>query len=246
VPLWKRWSAGWLVPLAAAAGVALLVWVASPSQVAPPAPSVPEPQSAGPAAAPATAPATAPAAAPPASRSLQEAVTVSGASPVIESQRGRSTAAAADAVSAANIEIVSGDQSGFRGLTTAQGSQGAAARGGGRAGGVAQPPVPATRWRILPSGSVERSLTGGTSWEQVAAYAPGDVTGGMAPSATVCWLIGRDGVVLRSVDGLRFERVSFPDTADLASIRATDALRATVTTIDGRVFNTTDGGATWR
>lgn len=68
----------------------------------------------------------------------------------------------------------------------------------------------------------------------------------MAPSASVCWLIGRGGVVLLTLDGLRFERVNFPETADLASIRATDARHATVTTTGGRAFTTTDGGASWR
>jgi photosystem II stability/assembly factor-like uncharacterized protein len=68
----------------------------------------------------------------------------------------------------------------------------------------------------------------------------------MAPSVSVCWLIGRGGVILRSVDGLRFVRVSFPEATDLAAIRATDARQATVTTADGRVFTTTDGGVSWR
>jgi photosystem II stability/assembly factor-like uncharacterized protein len=33
---------------------------------------------------------------------------------------------------------------------------------------------------------------------------------------------------------------------DLASITATDARRATVTTADGRTFETTDNGRNWR
>jgi photosystem II stability/assembly factor-like uncharacterized protein len=40
--------------------------------------------------------------------------------------------------------------------------------------------------------------------------------------------------------------VSIPATTDLASVRATDARQATVTAADGRIFNTTDGGASWR
>ena len=33
VPFWRRWSVGWLVPLtAAAAAVALVIWVASPTR----------------------------------------------------------------------------------------------------------------------------------------------------------------------------------------------------------------------
>jgi hypothetical protein len=279
VPLWRRWPVGWLVPLtAAAAAMALVVWVArpttpppidrvartepQPAQVAPAAPVVPEPQTAAvpqapatPAPAPPPIPATpappqaaakaapapepaAPVAASPAPRSLPESVTVSGASPAIDVQRN-SGALAADSVASAAIEIVSPAPAAF---------QANAARAGGRGGGLAGGAVaaaPPTRWRILPSGSVERSLTGGASWEQIAIYAPGAITGGAAPSPSVCWLIGRGGLVLLTIDG-RFERVSFPATTDLASIRATDARQATVTTTDGRVFSTTDGGASWR
>jgi photosystem II stability/assembly factor-like uncharacterized protein len=71
------------------------------------------------------------------------------------------------------------------------------------------------------------------------------LTGGFAPSPSVCWLIGRGGVVLRAADGIRFERVPFPESADLSLVRAIDARQATVTTADGRVFTTKDAGANW-
>jgi hypothetical protein len=173
---------------------------------------------------------------------------VSGASPVIDVQRNSANALATDSVASAAIEIVSPAPAAFQGNAAR-----AAGRGGGLAGGaVASTPAgdavastPPTRWRVLPSGSIERSLTGGASWEQVAIYAPGNITGGAAPSASVCWLIGRGGLVLLTIDS-RFERVSFPVTTDLVSIRATDARQATVTAADGRVFSTTDGGTSWR
>ena len=230
---------------AAAAQPAATATPATPSPALPAAPQIPATTSPSASPAPPALPApqtaaakAAPAAAPPAPRSPEEAVTVSGSSPVNEVQRARPSALAADSVTAASIEIVS---SAFPGPAAAQGGAG---RGGGRAGGavIAAPPA---RWRILPSGSIERSMTSGASWERVATYAPGAITGGAAPSASVCWLIGRAGIVLLAIDG-RFERLSFPATADLASIRATDARQATVTTTDGRVFNTTDGGASWR
>jgi photosystem II stability/assembly factor-like uncharacterized protein len=107
----------------------------------------------------------------------------------------------------------------------------------------APPPV---RWRILPSKAVERSTTGGASWEPIVIDPPATLTGGVAASSTVCWLIGRAGVVLRSVDGIHFDRVTFPEAVDLASVRSTGAAQAGVTTADGRVFVTIDGGLTWR
>jgi len=127
------------------------------------------------------------------------------------------------------------------------GGAGRGARGGGAGGGVrpadAAPPV---RWRILPTNAVERSTNAGASWDPIVIDPPLKLTGGVAASPTVCWLIGRGGVVLRSVDGIHFDRVTFPEAVDLASIRSTGAAQASVTTADGRVFVTIDGGLTWR
>jgi hypothetical protein len=119
---------------------------------------------------------------------------------------------------------------------------------GGIAGGIVGgiPPAPPLRWRVLSSGVVERSATAGASWERVAIDPPDlKVTGGAAPAPLVCWLVGREGVVLLSVDGLHFTRAEVPAAVDLSSIRAASAREATVTAIDGRVFVTTDGGQTW-
>ena len=102
------------------------------------------------------------------------------------------------------------------------------------------------RWRILANGSVERLAPGSASWEPIAIDPPAFITGGNAPTSTVCWLVGRDGLVLRSTDGLRFMRLNVPDRADLTAVRASDATHATVTTVNGRVFTTLDGGLYWQ
>ena len=103
-----------------------------------------------------------------------------------------------------------------------------------------------TRWRILDARRVERSSDGGASWEPATIDAPATLTAGASPSALVCWLVGRTGVVLLATDGLHFQRVPFPRTTDLSSIRAIDARQATVTMADGAVLTTVDGGLTWR
>lgn len=72
------------------------------------------------------------------------------------------------------------------------------------------------------------------------------ITGGSAVSSTVCWLIGRGGLVMLTTNGTSFEHVDLPDRVDVVAITATDAKSAIVTTADGRRFQTGDGGRNWR
>jgi photosystem II stability/assembly factor-like uncharacterized protein len=89
-------------------------------------------------------------------------------------------------------------------------------------------------------------MDAGATWAPLSLDPAVSIVNGVAPSATVCWLVGRGGVVLLSTDGDKFDRVAFPQATDLRTISAVDARRATVTTADGRVFTTADGGLTWR
>jgi pyruvate/2-oxoglutarate dehydrogenase complex dihydrolipoamide acyltransferase (E2) component len=85
----------------------------------------------------------------------------------------------------------------------------------------------------------------GPMWPAPPSNAAGQITGGSAPSDAVCWIIGRAGTVFRSTDHQTWQRVNFPESVDLSSINATDPRSATVVTVDGRTFSTTDGGVTW-
>ena len=125
----------------------------------------------------------------------------------------------------------------------ASAASGAAGRGGAL---DARTTAPATRWRVLVDGRVERSLTGGATWDAIALDPATRVTGGVAPSPMVCWLIGAGGTVLRTTDRLHFERLAFPETVDLVIVQATSELVATVITRDSRAFATADGGTSWR
>jgi photosystem II stability/assembly factor-like uncharacterized protein len=102
-----------------------------------------------------------------------------------------------------------------------------------------------SRWRIVPNGSVERSTDGGLSWHVQETGVTAALAAGASPSPTVCWLVGRAGVVLLSGDGRSWQRIAFPEMTDLISVRATDDKTAIVTASDGRAFSTTDGGRTW-
>ena len=105
-------------------------------------------------------------------------------------------------------------------------------------------PDPRRRWRAI-AGRIERSEDAGASWIAVPA-SDESITGGTAPSGSTCWLIGANGLVLVSSDGITFARVPIPERVDLAAITATDARTATVTAADGRRFSTADAGLTWR
>jgi hypothetical protein len=108
-------------------------------------------------------------------------------------------------------------------------------------------PAAAARWRVVNGRVVQRSLDAGSTWaDQFSANAGVELTIGSAPSATAAWFVGRAGVVIRTADGRAWTPAKFPEQVDLVSVTATDAQSASVTTVDGRVFATTDGGATWR
>jgi hypothetical protein len=103
----------------------------------------------------------------------------------------------------------------------------------------------ASRWRIVPGGTVERSTDGGSTWRAQETGATVTLAGGSSPSPSVCWLVGPTGTVLLSTDGRSWQRIAFPEAADLVSVRATDEKNAVVTASDGRTFSTRDGGLTW-
>jgi hypothetical protein len=107
-------------------------------------------------------------------------------------------------------------------------------------------PDPAVRWRIVGS-AVQHSANGGATWEAAPIGVAAELVAGAAPSAMVCWLVGREGVVVVTTDGRTWRRVPFPEMSDLSSVRATDAgaLVVSVSTADGRTFVTIDGGLTW-
>jgi hypothetical protein len=105
---------------------------------------------------------------------------------------------------------------------------------------------PASRWRILQGGAVQRSSDGGATWQTQNTGVSETLSSGSSPSPSVCWLVGPQGIVLRTTDGRSWTRVPFPEAVPLASVRATDDQTATVTTADGRQFVTEDGGRTWK
>jgi hypothetical protein len=102
------------------------------------------------------------------------------------------------------------------------------------------------RWRVVDGRTVQRSLDAGADFSTLYTADGGVLlTAGAAPSATVCWLVGRSGAVVLTTDGRVWQRSTFPEQVDLTAVTASDARTATVTTGDGRRFGTSDGGRTW-
>ena len=75
-----------------------------------------------------------------------------------------------------------------------------------------------------------------------------DLTSGSAPSDKVCWIVGRAGTILLTVDaGWHWAILHSPLDEDLGGVRATDALHAIVWSFGNtKIFETMDGGTTWK
>jgi hypothetical protein len=105
-------------------------------------------------------------------------------------------------------------------------------------------PNPRSRWRILGA-SVQRSIDEGATWTTQVDLKTVRLMAGSAPEPDVCWVVGDNGMVLVTVNGLSWQYITAPVQTGLVSVKATSADVATVTTSDGRTFATTDRGRTW-
>ena len=114
-------------------------------------------------------------------------------------------------------------------------------------------------WRVGPSGLIENSSDRGQTWRPEASGVTADLLAGAAPLAKVAWAVGRSGIIVRTEDGERWQRVmppSFVDgvngagaqnaaAPDWISVEARDELHATIISRDLRRYATADGGRTW-
>jgi hypothetical protein len=101
-------------------------------------------------------------------------------------------------------------------------------------------------WRIRAPSTIEGSTDRGASWTVEYSDPSARLVRGAAAAKGGCWMIGANGLVLRTRPNGGWERVTQPTTRNLATLTATDHLIATVTDDQGRAYRTTDGGATWR
>jgi len=98
-------------------------------------------------------------------------------------------------------------------------------------------------WIIGQNGMVQRRDADGLHIQHSGVSA--DLVAASAPSATVCWIVGRSGTIIRTTDGENWELIRGPSTDNLTAVSASSAKYATITTAGGQSFMTFDGGASW-
>jgi cytoskeletal protein RodZ len=110
--------------------------------------------------------------------------------------------------------------------------------------------LPAPVWRLGSDGAPERSLDGGQNWQ--AASAPTGPFQAVSSVGREIWLGGNAGLLYHSSDsGQNWSKIS-PVTgdrklqSDISRIDFTDALTGVVSTVNGEVWSTSDGGQSWR
>lgn len=120
-----------------------------------------------------------------------------------------------------------------------------ASSGIGAVARVVRTPDPKVLWQI-PEQGVLKSEDGGQTWQSVdLPVANAHVVSIAAPSAEVCWLAGRNSLILLTTDGTHWQTVAPPARADFGQIVAENASSATVATADGLRFQTGDAGKHW-
>ena len=259
--LWRRWHLGWAVPLATAATAAAL-WIAVPRNTSLPKQSGESSMVSVDAVAPVAPAATPPAAAtaPPAltqTESIQTARAFArreksepaseteSASKPLEDQRAAVVALSAPIEADKREDANGAAPQAAAAPRTATVQRAAAALREEIALPEIVAPAGTARWRIVGGQRIERAPGSGGEWAAASIDASDLLTAGAAPSATVCWVVGRRGAVYVTTDGMRFVRVPFPEMSDLVAVTATDQRRATVSSADGRSWTTTDQGLTW-
>jgi hypothetical protein len=116
-----------------------------------------------------------------------------------------------------------------------------------RADAVSVPPV---QWMISPQGSLQRSDDSGKTW-QIVPVQPGASFRAFSTTGTEVWVAGDAASLYHSSDsGRNWVRVE-PATAghklqaDIKSVDFSDPLKGALTTENGEVWTTSDGGKTW-
>ncbi len=102
---------------------------------------------------------------------------------------------------------------------------------------------PSVQWRLVGTG-VDRTDDAGVSWTRTLDVET-ELVAGVAPTDTVCWVVGGQGTVFRTTDGRTWEALRVAGGGDLTAVTSANALTATVRASDGSSFTTSDAGRSW-
>lgn len=101
-------------------------------------------------------------------------------------------------------------------------------------------------WMVGRNGAISRYNFAAAGWDPQASGVTVDLVAGSAPSQSICWIVGRAGTILRTLDGYHWTKIIAPVSDDLVTVVANSATDATITDAAGLRFATSDGGMTWR
>ncbi len=101
-------------------------------------------------------------------------------------------------------------------------------------------------WRVAGAHEIQLSRDVGATWRPQLTETNVRLITGSAPSPKICWVVGRGGTILRTVDGENWETVKSPTKSDLTGVAAQNADVATITASDGSNYETKNGGAKWK
>jgi hypothetical protein len=100
-------------------------------------------------------------------------------------------------------------------------------------------------YRIADGGFIEQTEDGGATWQGQLLNPAADITAGSAPAPSICWLVGRAGVIFLTEDGKNWRKLTSPSPSDLVAVVAKSATSATVTVTEEEKWSTDDAGKTW-
>jgi hypothetical protein len=106
------------------------------------------------------------------------------------------------------------------------------------------------RWTLSPKGEVERSSDSGKNWQSVPVV-NGAVFRALSATGTSIWAGGNAGTLYHSIDTGQTWTQVVPAIgeqklhSDITHIDFSDPSNGSVTTADGQVWSTSDGGQTW-
>jgi Putative zinc-finger len=108
-------------------------------------------------------------------------------------------------------------------------------------------PDEVVQWRILDRQRIERSVDGGKTWVRHFEASAPRLFAGSAPAADCAWVVGAEGLVMRWKPDVSWQAVlGKPTDDDLYIVDAKNEHEATVVSVSGSAYATTDGGATWK